>query len=205
MSERRRFFRINDRVGVAYRVLTDEEVANRQERDEAPVDTVSLLSNYERTLERLLPAVESPVMAELLDTLNKKINCVIAQLELDSRLVREIAHRVREVNISACGMAFVADDYVMPGKIVSLDLVLRPEGSHIATYGQILNCESTENGHYVRLNFISLSPYDQELLIQHIVRRQGGLIREQRDRLLAAERSELQDALQKGPVNPRTK
>lgn len=205
MSERRRFFRINDRVGVAYRVLTEEEANNRQERDSEPMDTLSLLSHYENTIEQLLPQVSSEVLAELLGTLNKKINCIVAQLELDSRLVRDIAHKVREVNISACGMAFVADEHVPAGKILSLDLLLRPEGSHIATYGRVLDCQTTDAGHYVRINFIALSPYDQEVLIQHIVRKQGWLIREQRDREMMAPRSELQDELQKPPVTPRTK
>lgn len=205
MSERRRFFRINDRVGVAYRVLTEAEANSRQEQDAQPVDTQSLLARYEQTIDQLLPQVESKLMAELLGTLNKKLNCIIAQLELDSQLVRDIAHKVREVNISACGMAFVAEEAVMPGKLLSLDLLLRPEGTQLATYGQVLSCEAIDEGHYLRINFISLSPFDQELLIQHIVRRQGWLIREQRDRLQAAEQSELQAALQQGSVTPRTK
>ncbi|MBB3167060.1 PilZ domain-containing protein [Simiduia aestuariiviva] len=205
MSERRRFFRINDRVGVAYRVLTDAEADSRQERDNEPMDTMSLLSRYENTIEALLPQVDSEVLVELLGTLNKKINCVVAQLELDSRLVRDIAHKVREVNISACGMAFVADEHVPPGKVLSLDLLLRPEGTHLATYGQVLDCQSTDAGHYLRVNFMSLSPYDQEVLIQHIVRKQGWLIREQRDRQQMEASSELQHELQRMPVKPRTK
>lgn len=205
MSERRRFFRINDRVGVAYRVLTEAEANSRQEQDAQPADTQSLLARYEQTIDQLLPQVESALVAELLGTLNKKLNCIIAQLELDSQLVRDLAHKVREVNISACGMAFVAEEAVMPGKILSLDLLLRPEGTQLATYGQVLSCEKTDEGHYLRINFISLSPFDQEVLIQHIVRRQGWLIREQRDRLQAAEQSELQAALQQGTVTPRTK
>ena len=53
MTERRRFFRINDKVGVAYRVLTDEEAASRRERDPRSVDALSLLSRYENTIQQL--------------------------------------------------------------------------------------------------------------------------------------------------------
>lgn len=190
MTERRRFFRINDKVGVAYRVLTDEEAASRREQEPKPVDALSLLSRYETTIQQLLPAVEPEPTRQLLAALNHKINCIIAQLELDSRLVREVAHRVHEVNISACGMAFVADEAIAVGKTLSLDLVLKPDGRHIVSYGQVLGCEAQDQGFYVRLNFLGLSPGDQELLIQHIVRRQGSLLRESR-----LEVSELQQAL----------
>ncbi|AFU99140.1 PilZ domain-containing protein [Simiduia agarivorans] len=199
MAERRRFFRINDKVGVAYRVLTEEEANSRTERDAEPVDTLSLLSRYENTITQLLPGIQSESMRELFGALNNKINCIIAQLELDSRLVREIAHRVREVNISACGMAFIVDEQIPAGKILSLDLILRPEGRHIATYGQVLDCEAGDKGFYLRINFMALSAMDQESLIQHIVKRQGSLLREQRQLDDQAEVSELQAALRQGP------
>lgn len=190
MSERRRFFRINDRVGVAYRVLSDEEAASRREREPRPVDVLSLLSRYEHTIQTLLPELDAAPLQQLLGALNDKINCVIAQLELDSRLVREVAHRVHEVNISACGMAFVAEEPIPAGKILSLDLILKPDGRHIASYGQVLGSEAQDRGFYVRIEFLGLAPGDQELLIQHIVRRQGSLLRESR-----LDVTELQQAL----------
>ena len=199
MAERRRFFRINDRVGVAYRVLTDEEARSRTEHDTAPVDTLSLLSRYEHTITQLLPTVQSDSMRELFSTLNHKINCIIAQLELDSQLVRDLAHKVREVNISACGMAFVADEPVAKDKILSLDMVLKPEGRQITAYGQVLDCTAVADGHYLRINFVGLGPQDQEGLIQHIVKRQGMLLREKRAQVDQAEVSELQAALREKP------
>lgn len=195
MPERRRFFRISDRVGVACRVLTDEEAQSRQDRNPYPVDTLSLLSRYENTIDALLPQIKSKETAELLGALNNKINCIVAQLELDSRLVRDIAHRVQKVNISACGMAFVFDQSVAVGRMLSLDLVLRPEGNHIATYGQVLDCEATDDGYFIRLNFLALSPHDQEVLIQHIVKRQGTIIREHREMIDLEEQSELQASM----------
>ncbi|BFM13321.1 hypothetical protein R50072_34740 [Simiduia litorea] len=202
MSERRRFFRINDKVGVAYRVLTDEEARTRQEHDPQPVDTLSLLSRYENAIDQLLPQLSSPVMTELFTTLNNKINCVIAQLELDSRLVRDVAHRVREVNISACGMAFITEELIAAGKVLSLDLILRPEGNHIVTYGKVLDCEAIDGGFYLRTNFVALSPHDQEVLIQHIVKRQGSQLREHRLMIEFEEQSELQTALAVGMDKP---
>lgn len=199
MSERRRFFRINDKVGVAYRVLTDEEANTHQTGGSNPVDTLSLLSRYENTIEQLLPQLPSPVMKELFTNLNNKINCIIAQLELDSRLIRDVAHRIREVNISACGMAFVCEEAVAEGKLLSLDMVLRPEGNHIATYGKVLDCVPHDSGFYLRLNFLALSPHDQEVLIQHIVKRQGTIIREHRLMMDQEEQSELQAALKQAP------
>ena len=185
-EERRRYFRINDTLAVAYRVLTEEEVLASGQNKNATFNVFSLLANYDTALNEQLAAlkVKDPALEEIFASLNKKINCLINHLEMESRLVERLAHKIREVNISACGIAFEAEGELDVGANLSLDIVLQPSERHIFTYGQVVGCEPIGNnakpkGYYVRINFYGMSNSDQEILIQHIVQRQSGQLRTQ--------------------------
>ncbi len=182
-TDRRRYFRINERLGIAYRVLGDEEESGS---GEPPVDIYTLLSRYDRDITQLLgqlPSRDGP-LRDLLDTLNKKINCIANQLELESRMIEQIAHRVAEVNISACGMAATLDEALAPGTRLELDLVLLPENQRLVARAVVVSSEPRTDGegHYTRLAFSELDTGNQERLIQHIVRRQSELLRLKRER-----------------------
>lgn len=181
VDERRRFFRIDDTVGISYRVLTDEELLSRAKGEGHPLDAFGMIASYESRIENGLSQlrVRDPEVAAVLENINKKMNCVINQLEVESHLVQRIAHKVQEVNISACGLAFMADDAIDVGRVMSLNLMLRPTNLHISTYGTVIDCDAQpgDGGFYVRVNFQDMDPADQEVLIQHIVKRQGTLLR----------------------------
>ena len=52
-SERRRFFRIDDSIGVAYRLLSDEELADQLGDDIKPVDSLNLIASYDSKISNL--------------------------------------------------------------------------------------------------------------------------------------------------------
>jgi len=192
-DERRRFFRINDAIGVAYRRLSPEELDQGVVTVERGVssDPQVLLKTLDKTIQTLLPlvGVKQPEMAQLLGAMDQKLNYLVGQLEVESRLVERIAHRVHEVNISACGMALVIDEPIALGSVLALDLLLRPSEVHIHTHGVVVACqlaerdqaEAMQGTHYVRMEFRGMGVADQELLIQHIVQRQSLLIRADKD------------------------
>ena len=184
-QERRRFFRIDDTVGVAYRVLTDAEIREEPDETQAPADIFGLLARLDTQLEHSLGAlrVKQPLIGEVLDTLNEKLNTVIQQLEADNHLVRRLAQRVQEVNISACGMAFLCDEQIEAGSQLSLELALKPSNLHIYTRARVVACEVIDDGaeYYLRVDFCGISETDQEVLIQHIVKRQGAILRQDRE------------------------
>ncbi len=185
-DERRRFFRINDTMGVAYRVLTKEELAASNNKDSMPVNVFSLLANYDTVLNEQLSQikVKQPELEAIFTSLNKKINCLINHLEMESRLVERLAHKIRDVNISACGMAFLAEGEFELGQDLSLDIVLQPAETHIFSLGKVVGCEKDKSGDgsYVRVDFYNMSNTDQENLIQHIVQRQSTQLRVLRDK-----------------------
>jgi len=192
-DERRRFFRINDAIGVAYRQLSAEEMEQGAETvaRRASSDPQALLQTADKTIQTLLPLirVKQPEVAELLEAMDQKLSFLVDQLEVESRLVERIAHRVHEVNISACGMALVVDEPLVVGSVLALDLLLRPSEVHLHTHGVVVasqlavrdQAEAMQGTHYVRMEFQGMGVSDQELLIQHIVQRQSLLIRADKD------------------------
>lgn len=184
-DDRRRFFRIDDTVGVAYRLLSDEELNSQDDGIDNPTTVFTLLANYEITITDLLKKVgdKDPVLEAVLATLNKKVNCVINQMELDSNLMEKLAYQVQEVNISACGVAFRIEEEIQIGQTLGLDFALRPDNVHVFTYGTVVQREAIENqtGYFIRINFHGMQTSDQETLIQHIVKRQSSSLRTVRE------------------------
>lgn len=178
-DDRRRFFRIDDHIGVSYRVVDESELIG-QTQPPRQSDIFSLLNDLDKTITQELSELQlrDPKMAVLLDAFDRKLSALVNQLEIDNYLVQRIAHKVRQVNISACGMGLQIEEPLKEGDLVMIDLVLIPGNVNIFTYGRIISSESVNDKEtYVRMDFFGMSPTDQELLIQHIVRRQGYLIR----------------------------
>ncbi len=180
--ERRRFFRITDTVGVAYRLLSDEEVASHNLGKNQQANVFGIINDYEIEISELLIKLKeiNPLVEEVLFAINKKINGVIDHLEMENRLIQRLAHKSHEVNISACGIAFMADNELSVGQSLSLDIILYPSEKHVFTFGRVVGVESEEGDRscYARINFYNMSSSAQETLIQHIVQRQGVLLRD---------------------------
>jgi hypothetical protein len=192
-DDRRRYFRISENMGLAFRIVADEQRVATREVSDQPVNIYEILTGYDATITRLLEQLRprEPVVTELVACLNKKINCVINQLEMESRMIEQFAHKIYEVNISACGLAFQVEEAISKGTQVLLDLILFPESHRISTRAVVVACE----GGYLRMDFVDMSTPDQEVLIQHIVKRQGDLLRS------AREQAEVM-ALEEPPVPP---
>ena len=200
-EERRRYFRINDSMGISYRQLGPAEAKALALQTKQRGINFDFAANFDNRIQTLLDAcrIQSPLAAELIDLVNKKLNFVIQQMDIDADLIHRVAYTVREVNVSACGMAFVTDDLLAVGQQLQLDIILQPSELHIVLLAQVVDSsaltydefgvcnesgageQSSENpGYFTRLNFIEIHSADQEMLIQHIVKRQSTLLKERR-------------------------
>ncbi len=181
-GERRRFFRINDQVGVGY-TLCDEAQAKASGSSSHGV--LGMLSQYDAEIETLIGTVNSrePKIAQLLEIFNRKINLAISHIQLDSETLQRLAAQVQWVSLSACGMGFMIQEELPVGSFLSLELQLQPNGIQINTGAEVISCqpqgehEHSSEGWFVGVGFCGISPISQELLIQHIVRRQGEQLR----------------------------
>lgn len=181
MDERRRYFRIEDNIGVRYELLRDEEVADRQAAlFRGEFEGNNQLHSAERQLQLLIDKlrVQNPEFAEAIHLLNTKFNA----LKDDLPSQRELRPTVTRASISACGVSFDVDEQFRPGDKMYFDITLLPTDLHVHTIAQVVHCKPTENPHEWNLSvdFLGLSEVNEELMVQHIVKRQGRLLAEQR-------------------------
>ena len=188
-EERRRFFRIDDTVGIACRRLSPEEAKAFTLKAGEHGANFDYASHFDNRIMTLLDAcrVQNPLAAELIDLMNKKLNFVIQQMEIDAGLLQHIAYELKQVNISACGMAFATAERQEPGAMLQVDILLHPGELHVVALAEVVACESIEDEStksetpwFLRLNFIELNSHDQELLIQHVVKRQSAQLKARR-------------------------
>lgn len=175
VDEKRRFFRINEHIGLSYERLDQRE---QDKSVHTVADLEVLIGSRTDRIDQLLAdvAAESPKVAELVQALNHKLECLLRQL-LVVQQATGAARPVREVNISACGLGFWSDKSAAPGSHWRLMLELSPTEKKIQCKGVLLACEKTERGFYWRFDFYGMSQPNQELLIQHIVQRQGAQLK----------------------------
>lgn len=181
-DDRRRYFRISDNIGLAYQVIAGDQTDLGRVRSE-PVRMSALLAEHDTAIVRLLQELRSrdPLVGELAARLNEKINGIVNQLDRATQIVEQTAHKIVAVNISACGLGFHSDEPIAPHAQVQLDMVLLPDNKRLLTSARVIACEPQDNGYYVRMDYVDLGAADQEYLIQHIVKRQGDLLREARE------------------------
>lgn len=186
-EERRRYFRIDDSMGIAYRRLGKEEAKVFAQQSREQGGNFDFAANFDNRIQTLLDAcrIQSPLAAELIDLMNKKLNFAIQQMDVDSELMHQIAYTLRKVNVSACGMAFDCDESLDAGQMLQLDIKLYPSELQVVAMAAVVECsklatEDDTSSHFVRLNFVEINSHDQELLIQHIVKRQSLLLKQRR-------------------------
>lgn len=196
-DNRRRFFRIVDSVGVSYQILTETEAQTQQdnhsedEPDTKPfVDTLSVMNTYNTIIQESLEEIKEKdeATATAIEQLNKKMDALLMMLELDSLITRNACHKVEEASLSASGIAFSVDEPLSPETCLALDLLLKPSAVHVNAIGKVISSETltTESGdtaYYIRVDFTEINDADREKLIQHIVQRQGVLLRAMREEM----------------------
>lgn len=179
-EERRRYFRITDMIGIAYEVMSADgqdgqhdtlgqqgQIANLLDDIEA-IDTEILLE-----LEHLAGA--NPAVTRLIRLFNQKLERVINHVLVDNQLVTRLAQRLKEVSISACGMAFPSEDAAEVGTTLHMELTLYPSKETLQTQARVVACDSgaDHGSFYWRVDFFNMRKDHQEVLIQHIVRAQS--------------------------------
>ena len=181
--ERRRYFRIDDEIGLKYRLLTSDEVADFYAGNLSIEDDE--VAGIDREIRVLLEAlrIQSPDLSALIELLNQKISLLGgARLSSDVPLM---SHPVG-VNLSACGVAFECASMMQSGEMLLLDILLDGARLHFPVLGRIIACDKqvARNGGQVyltRVDFEQLDDASQELLVQHVVRQQGRLLKARRE------------------------
>lgn len=194
----RRFFRMDDVVHLSYQVIPKEQLAERLEQKGADdADSFAALGGLSAITQQAaihLHRIESdsPDVAAYLKALDRKIELLgRAFFMQDSEMGEQSA---KQVNISASGIALHGSKPLEVGATVEIKLLLPPTMAAIQTFGEVVACEKGAddpgNPYYLRFDFSHMQESDRELLIRHMLRRQGTLLRETRENQEASEEGE---------------
>ncbi|PID42976.1 MAG: hypothetical protein CSB48_07760 [Proteobacteria bacterium] len=197
-QERRRFFRITDKVLMSYRVVgdksNDSNESNESEQSEqsgvAGVSTGGIrheLNVLEEKLNKKMTRLrgDEPLIAEVLELFNQKINLLVGE---DGKAISDSGEddkQVMEVNMSACGIAFPSSEKISVGALLVLNLTLTLSFVNLCLSAQVVGVEErcidsddeagglSRQPWVIRADFVDISEVDQELLIQNVIKRQS--------------------------------
>ena len=184
--ERRRYFRVTDLIGLNYRLLNDgeRELAIRAQ----PSSLRSLLTQMDEQIAVALQSIKgvSADLHLLLDLFNQKINLAFGHGIAGQAADYEQAMKACQVNLSACGIAFPCHETMALNQHMLIEITLFPNNIKLQLLAAVIACEdhpeATDNCPYlVRADFTNISDADQELLVQHVIKRQGQQLKEQRE------------------------
>ncbi len=177
-SERRRYFRIDDRIALSMCVLSTEEGAAKVTEFWNTAQSGSKRNQYNSQIEHhsidLLKIKQSmPEVARYLTFLEQQVAYLSDELDTDER---EIQLMDVDVNLSAQGIAFDSRQKVPADALVALEVKLMPSGYCLSSIARAVNVDedATENAEEVRLSldFENIREADREILVKHIHARQ---------------------------------
>ncbi|MFT5591786.1 MAG: hypothetical protein ACI8SR_000141 [Oceanicoccus sp.] len=181
-EERRRFFRVDDEVAISFHALNEEYGG---EDNAGTTDIIDMQQEFHVSLEvQIRQAMvdvraQYPKLAPLLDLMNQKINLLHASdAQTDDTPV------LRKANLSACGVAFTWHESLAINKQLMASIYLQPNHelvrstAHVAAVDANPDYPETSGEPYIiRLDFDDMHNAYQEVLIQHVVQRQGRQLR----------------------------
>ena len=190
-NERRQFFRIDDSLSLSYRQVSSDRLAASIECLENEIDSdftvVSSLAAVSQEMMGTLNKIESsrPEIAAYLKSLNRKID--ILGRALMAQTTELLKQPAQAVNLSATGISFQVTEFIQPGSTLELKLLLTPSYAGILSYVEVVGCDPAApepgepgEGYNLRTTFVHIRERDRDVLIQHVIQRQGAQIRRAR-------------------------
>jgi hypothetical protein len=189
-TERRRYFRIEDRALIKYRVVA--EAALEDERRFIFLDEIksanlhAALMGLELKLQDQLDVLRSrdKAVAEALELINRKTTLLERVVALESSGDSAIDYREHEptrVSLSGGGIGLEAPAPLDVDTCLAIDLVLLPSNHSMRVLGRVVDCRGTAaDGYAIAVEFEDIREQDRDVLIQHIVRKQSAVLRDQR-------------------------
>ncbi len=168
-AERRRYYRIDDKVAFRLEPLARGDIDARIARFMTGDHAYSLRNDYNYAIEQHLGdrqriEAKMPELARYLGVLEKQIERVTERLIGDD----EDSMTRQTVSISAQGIVVRTPQEVAPKQLVELALKLLPSGLRLVIIGRTVSVDRDEDGYRVALDFEHIHESDRELLIKHI-------------------------------------
>lgn len=189
MDDRRRYFRINDKVSLKYRVVQGVDIETEIKRTEHEknnlVEMKNAFNGIEARIISKMSRVEevSPLVAEILGLYDKKLSLMQSMIMHNDDIDNSITE-TQNVNLSASGISFVSNTPINEGVDLKMEIILFPEYQFIPVYARVVDCRKKMDDNLYRFNiavdFIGICESDQEIIMQHILSKQAKQIKNDR-------------------------
>lgn len=190
MEDRRRYFRINDKVSLKYRVVQGMDIDAEIIRTEHEQNTLAEIKNAFNCIEaKIMSKMQrieevSPLVAEVLGLYDKKLSLMESMILHKEDEANSISE-TQDVNLSASGMAFESNTPINEDVNLKMELILFPEYQFIPLYARVIDCKKKMDDNLYRFNiavdFVGICESDQEIIMQHVLSRQAANIKKERD------------------------
>jgi len=180
--ERREYFRVEDRLILRYCTVAPDSVGLQPAENHFDNSDVFGLMRELRDIDhennnllRTL-AEHQRELGQYLKGLNRKIDLIAGALAAGDE-VRH-AQTPRAASISEIGIAFVADAPLALGTTLALELMLLPQHTGLALYGEVVANRDEEPARTV-ISFLALRDSDRQVLARHVLQVQIAARRQQ--------------------------
>lgn len=178
MSERRRYFRIDDYIQLSY-LPVERQQANKIAPesffpDAGLITLQAELKKIESDASQLLFQIrdQNRHLGEYLHLVNRKIDLLGQQLMASQHLTDQPGPS-REVNLSEEGIAFTNAEALELKQYIALHLVFLPSYTGVVLFAQVTRCEPHRNGQFlIAAQFQQPSGAQQQILSQQIMHAQ---------------------------------
>jgi hypothetical protein len=170
--ERREYFRVDDQIILRYRVVAPEAINNTlAERHFDNADVFALLRELRQIDQENHNVLRSIAetnreLGIYLKSLNRKIDLITGALA-----VMDEAQQLQSpqpVSISETSLSFYAETELTVGTFVALELILLPQHTGLAIYGEVTAKRDNLERHVV-VSFLRLRDSDRQLLARHVL------------------------------------
>lgn len=187
-SDRRSFFRINDRIFIDVTELHYDDVKQVAHSIQNPPFSDSgsqekyQLNTIQASLTHLIEQINQTdrQVARALRLLDDKISIIshMVQRQQNSSDNRNMI----EANLSGGGIAFMTDHQYTHKTTLELRIELQPSGTIIHAIANVIACEKPydapkETPYYLRLAFTHMNEYDRNFLVKHTLAHQAEKLR----------------------------
>ncbi|MEE9343656.1 MAG: PilZ domain-containing protein [Gammaproteobacteria bacterium] len=188
-SERREYFRVEDKVALDYRIVSGAEVDTLRKKimtnTAGRFTTASDFDTISHQIGHAMHTVkaETPEVARVLDALDKKLN-TLAQMMVSEEIKLD-DYVAREANVSAGGIAFRSEHEIQAGDLLETRIVLLPAMIGILTISRVVYCERVEDENrklpwQVAINHEVFRESDRELMVRHVMGKETERLRKRR-------------------------
>ncbi|MBE7374842.1 PilZ domain-containing protein [Pseudomonas lopnurensis] len=171
-EERREYYRIEDHV--ALEIMPAGQLGTAEQGSLAPLfGLLGELHQLDFEAQHLLRQIaeNNRTLANYLKVQNKRIELLGQALAQD--LLKDF-DPPRPVVLSEGGISFAHDQALAEDSVLSLKLVLLPQGLGLLLDARVTRCEPLENGRYeIGTEFEALTDAQRQLLARHILQKQA--------------------------------